>query len=147
MLPSGRIGTWSIDAPFEKAVRMLRRGLEAERLHVACELDTEARLRRELDISLRKGVVLWVDDPLRLLEATVMNPAGALFVPEAVVVVGGSDGSRAAIRALPPAALTDLPAGLRSAVVGLHDRVVAALERAGRKEPDAHALPECTAMA
>jgi hypothetical protein len=147
MLSPGRIVTWSISAPFERAVLMLRRGLEAEGLHVPCELDTAARLRRELGISLRKSVVLWVDDPLRLLEATVMNPAGALFVPQAVVIVEGSDGSRAAIRSLSAAALIDLPAGLRRAVAELHDRVVAALERAGTKNVDAPVRPECTAIA
>src|SRR3712207_7058135 len=52
-----------------------------ERLRVPHELDTSARIRQELGVGLKRNIVLYVDDPVHLLEATVMNPAGGLFIP------------------------------------------------------------------
>ena len=133
--------SWSVDARFEIAMRLLRRALRAEGLEVCCELDVTERLRRSIGISLNKSVVLWVDDPLRLLEASVMSPAGALFVPEPLLIADRGSHCRAVLRALPLSTLNELSPGLRRTITGLHERISSALDRAGRKESKPCAEP------
>jgi hypothetical protein len=81
MRPEERIVAFAVDEPFEVALRMLRRAFAMEGLRVPCEVDAAARVKQELGVSLKQNVVLYVDDPIRLLEGTVMNPAGGLFIP------------------------------------------------------------------
>lgn len=130
----GRIITFTIDERFDVALRMLRRTLAIEGLRVPTEIDTAARVRQELGVGLRRNVVLYVDDPISLLEATVMNPAGGLFIPEPVVLSNVDDRScRISVRSMEPLFSSDLPASLRSAVANLHERILAGLQRIGQK--------------
>jgi uncharacterized protein (DUF302 family) len=134
MTPDARIVAFTIDEPFDVALRMLRRVLSLEGLRVPSEVDTAARVRQELGVGLKQSVVLYVDDPIRLLEATVMNPAGGLFIPEPVVLSSLDQRScRVSVRSIAPLFSSDLPASLRGAVANLHERILAAVQRVGKK--------------
>jgi hypothetical protein len=125
---------------------MVRRVLAQEGLRVPHEFDTAARVRQELGVGLKQNTVLYVDDPIRLLEATVMNPAGALFVPEPVVLSTLDKGCRVSVRCIEPGFASELPASLRGAVLNLHERIVAAIQRIAHKESAAAGMPTCTAV-
>ena len=134
MASDGRIVAFTIEEPFDVALRMLRRALAMEGLRVPSEVDTAARVKQELGVGLRRNVVLYVDDPIRLLEATVVNPAGGLFIPEPVVLSSLDDRScRVSVRSMEPLFSSDLPASLRSAVANLHERILAGIQRIGHK--------------
>ena len=134
MTRDGRIVAFTIDEPFDVALRMLRRALALEGLRVPCEIDTASRVRQELGVGLKQNVVLYVDDPIRLLEATVINPAGGLFIPEPVVLSNVDHRScRVSVRSIEPLFSSDLPASLRGAVANLHERILAAVQRIGQK--------------
>jgi uncharacterized protein (DUF302 family) len=134
MTRDGRIVAFTIDEPFDVALRMLRRALALEGLRVPCEIDTAGRVRQELGVGLKQNVVLYVDDPIRLLEATVMNPAGGLFIPEPVALSNVDHRScRVSVRSIAPLYSSDLPASLRGAVANLHERILAAVQRIGQK--------------
>src|SRR5689334_19862644 len=130
----GKLVSFVIEQPFDIALRMLRRALALEGLRVPHEFDTAARVRQELGVALKQNTVLYVDDPIRLLEATVMNPAGGLFVPEPVVLSTLEKSCRVSVRSIEPVSASDLPASLRGAVLNLHERITAAIQRIGQKE-------------
>jgi uncharacterized protein (DUF302 family) len=129
-----RIITFTVEEGFDVALRMLRRALAIEGLRVPSEIDTAARVRQELGVGLKRNVILYVDDPIRLLEATVVNPAGGLFIPEPVVLSNVDDRRcRVSVPSMEPVFSSDLPASLRSAVANLHERIIAGLQRIGKK--------------
>ncbi len=123
-----------IEEPFDIALRMLRRTLAVEGLRVPRELDTSARIRQELGVELRRNVVLWVDDPIQLLEATLMNPSGGLFVPEPIVLSSSGKASRISVRSIESVFAGDLPASVRAAASNVHERVLAGIQRIAQKE-------------
>jgi hypothetical protein len=147
MMEEGRILGFTIDQPFDVALRMLRRALAMESLRVPCELDTSARVKQELGVGLKQNIVLYVDDPIRLLEATVMNPAGGLFIPKPLVVASNGSGSRVSIRSLDPAFMSDLPVSFRAAVTNLHERILSAIQRVGQKDTATRQMAENHAIA
>ena len=103
MTPDGRIVVFTIDERFDVALRLLRRALALEGLRVPCEVDTAARVKQELGVGLKQSVVLYVDDPIRLLEATVMNSAGGLSIPQPVVLSSVDQRScRVSVRSIAP---------------------------------------------
>jgi hypothetical protein len=134
MNQQGRVVSFVIEHSFDVALRMLRRALALEGLRVPHEFDTAVRVRQELGIGLKQNIVLYVDDPIRLLEATVMNPAGGLFVPEPVVLSSIEKGCRVSVRSIEPVFASDLPASVRGAASNLHERIVAAIQRIAQKE-------------
>lgn len=142
MTDEARILAFTIDHPFDAALRMLRRALAMEGLSIPCELDTSARVKQELGVGLKRNVIFYVDDPIRLLEATVMNPAGGLFIPKAVVLSGNGTESRVSIRSMDPVFATDLPMSFRAAVTNVHERIVAALQRIGQKDTTTRQMAE-----
>lgn len=145
MTPVGRIVAFSVDERFDVALRMLRRALAVEGLRVPCEVDTAARVKQELGVGLKQSIVLYVDDPIRLLEATVMNPAGGLFIPEPVVLTSLDDRScRVSVRSIEPLFSSELPASLRGAVANLHERILCAVQRIGQKQTAASEMIGCT---
>ncbi len=143
-----RVLTFGIEEPFEVALRMLRRALAMEGLRVPNELDTRARVRQELGVALRHNIVLYVDDPVRLLEATLLNPAGGLFVPESVVLAtDGEERCVVFVRSLEQVILAELPPSVRSAVSNLHERILAGVHRIALKETAATQMATCGAVA
>ena len=135
MKPEARILAFTVAEPFDVALRMLRRAIATEGLRVPCEFDTAARVKQELGVELRRNVVLYVDDPIRLLEATVINPAGGLFIPEPVVLSSADQRScRVSVRSIEPLFSSHLPASLKEAAANLHERILAAVQRIGHKQ-------------
>ena len=111
------------------------------------EIDAAARVKQELGVGLRQNIVLYVDDPIRLLEGTVINPAGGLFIPEPVVLSSFDARScRVSVRSMGPLFSSDLPASLRGAVANLHERILAAIQRIGQKQTAATELMGSTAV-
>ena len=136
-----RVVGFVIDESFDVGLRMLRRALTLERLRVPHEFDTAARVRQELGIVLKQQVTLYVDDPIQLLEATVMHPAAGLFIPEPVVLSSANDVCRVSVRSIEPLFATDLPASVRGAVSNLHERILSAVQRVALKETSATGAP------
>ena len=147
MRSEGRIVTFAVDESFDVAFRMLRRALAMEGLRVPCEIDAAARVKQELGVGLKQNMVLYVDDPIRLLEGTVMNPAGGLFIPEPVVLSSVDARScRISARSMEPLFSSDLPASLRGAVANVHERILAAIQRIGHKQTAATEMLGATAV-
>jgi hypothetical protein len=142
----GKIVAFTIDQPFDVALRMLRRSLALERLRAPHEFDTSARVKQELGVGLKQNIVLYVDDPIQLLEATVMNPAGGLFIPQPVVLSAADKGCRISVRSIQPLFGSELPVSLRGAVANLHERILAAIQRIGNKESVAGQMADCSAF-
>jgi uncharacterized protein (DUF302 family) len=133
--PKARVVAFTVTERFDVALRMLRRAIASEGLRVPCEVDTAGRVKQELGVMLRQNTVLYVDDPIRLLEATVMNPAGGLFIPEPVVLSSADErSSRVSVCSIEPLFSSDLPASLKGAVANLHERILSALQRVGQKQ-------------
>lgn len=146
MSDQGRVIAFVIDQPFDVALRMLRKALALEGLRVSHEFDTAARIKQELGVGLKQNVVLYVDDPIQLLEATVMHPAGGLFVPEPLVLSSAKDGSRVSVRSIQPVFACELPASVRGAVSNVHERVLSGIGRIALKETAATEMATCAAV-
>jgi hypothetical protein len=128
------IVSFTIGEPFDVALRMLRRALAREGLRVPCEVDTSARLKSELGIGLKNGITLYVDTPMLLLEATVLNIAGSLFVPEPVVLSSNGSKSAVLVRSIRPLPDAEFPTSVREAIVILHERILKAIQTVARLE-------------
>ena len=138
MTSDGRIVAFTVDEEFDVALRMLRRALALENLRVPREIDTAGRVKQELGVELKQNVVLYVDDPIRLLEAIVICPSGGLFIPEPVVLSSVDLRScRVSVRSMAPLFSSYLPPSLRVTIVNLHERILAALQRIGQKQTPA----------
>jgi len=135
MNQQGRVMGFVIDESFDVALRMLRRALALEGLRVPHEFDASARVKQELGIGVKPHVVLYVDDPIRLLEATVMHPGAGLFIPEPVVLSTVGTLCRVSVRSIEPLFATDLPASVREAISNLHERLLCAVQRIALKDP------------
>jgi hypothetical protein len=134
-----RLVSFTIEEPFDVALRMLRRALAREGLRVPCELSTSGRLRQELGVGLRDGTVLYVDAPILLLEATVFTLAGSLYIPEPVALAAsGDDECKAVVRSIKPLLDDSLPTTVREAMLLLHERILRAIQSIGHREPVFH---------
>lgn len=133
--PEPRSVSFAIDEPFAIALRILRRALEREGLRVPCELRTSERLRNELGVGLKESIVLYVDAPLLLLEATVFTVVGSLYIPEPLALAAsGATECRVTLRSIKPLLDESLPATARDAVLSLHERIFAAVQTVGHRE-------------
>jgi hypothetical protein len=130
-----QIVSFTIDEPFDVALRMLRRALAREGLRVPCEMSTSGRLLSELGVGLKDSIVLYVDAPLLLLEATVFSAAASLYVPEPVAVsTCGSGRCKVVVRSIKPLLDDSLPATARQALFLLHERILTAIQVVGQRE-------------
>ena len=130
-----RIVSFTLDEPFDVALRMLRRALALEGLRVPCEVSTSGRLRMELGVGLKDSIVLYVDAPLLLLEATVFSVAGSLYIPEPVALSAcGASQCKVVIRSIKPFLDETLPAHVRQALLLLHERILSAIQRIAQRE-------------
>ena len=135
MTQEPRIVSFTIDEPFEVALRMLRRALAREGLRVPCEVSTSGRLRTELGVGLKDSIVLYVDAPIVLLEATVFSVAANLYVPEPVALSAcGVNQCKAVVRSVKPLLDEALPATVRHALLSLHERILKAIQAIGQRE-------------
>lgn len=72
--------TFSIAEPHQVALRMVRRALAQQGLRAPAELDITARIRQEVGAGVAPCIVLYVDDPVLLLEAIVFHRGAALLI-------------------------------------------------------------------
>ena len=135
-----RVVTFIIDEPFDVALRMLRRALAREGLRVPCEVDTSARLKKELGVGLKDSIVLYVDTPILLLEATVLNLAGSLYVPEPVVLSSSGAQSVVVVRSIKPILDDAFSNSVREAITQLHERILKAIQTIGQREAAFHSI-------
>jgi hypothetical protein len=135
MTQESRIVSFTIAESFDVALRMLRRAIAREGLRVPGEIATSNRIRTELGVGLRDSIVLYVDAPILLLEATVFTVAGGLYVPEPVALTACGDSQcKAVVRSIQPVLDEALPASVRQAVVLLHERILKAIQAVGHRE-------------
>ena len=135
MTQEPRIVSFTIDEPFDAALRMLRRALAREGLRVPCEVSTSERLRTELGVGVKDSIVLYVDAPLLLLEATVFSVAASLYVPEPVALsASGVSQCKAVVRSIKPLLDETLPVTVRQALLLLHERILRAIQAVGQRE-------------
>jgi hypothetical protein len=100
------------------------------------EMNTSGRLLSELGIGLKDSIVLYVDAPLLLLEATVFSAAAGLYVPEPVgLSTWGSGRCKVIVRSIKPLLDDSLPAIAREALFLLHERILSAIQAVGQREP------------
>jgi uncharacterized protein (DUF302 family) len=133
-----RVVTFIIDEPFDISLRMLRRALAREGLRVPSEVDTSARLKKELGVGLKNSIVLYVDTPILLLEATVLNVAGGLYVPEPVVLSSSGAQSVVVVRSIKPLLDDAFSSSVREAITLLHERILKAIQTIGQREAAFH---------
>ena len=146
MTQQRRTVTFTIDESFDVSLRILRRALAREGLRVPCEVDTSARLKKELGVSLKDSIVLYVDTPILLLEATVLNAAGSLYVPEPVVLCSRGKESLVVVRSIQPVLDESFSAGVKEAITLLHERILKAIQTVGQREPAFHNAQETHAV-
>ncbi len=134
MIKGSSVVTFSIAEPHHTALRMVRRALEQQRLRVPAELNVTARIKQELGAGLAACVVLYVDDPVLLLEAVVFQRGAALLIPQPVVISETNHHTEVLMRSAESLASEEAPAGLRDPLVNLHTRIVRAVESIAERE-------------
>ena len=122
--------TYVLQESYEKALKLLRAELENEGLKVPVEMDVSATIREELGLDLRPCRVLYVCCPWYLLQAAVIDPSAAAFVPLRVVV-SGRDLQPTVVRLIPSTNHQDSSLDRRVAVLAstLLDRVQPIVEK------------------
>ncbi len=119
--------TFTIAEAHPAALKLVRRALAQQGLRVPAELDIAARIRRELGASVAACTVLYVDDPVVLLEAVVFHRGAALLIPQPLVVTAAGGHTEALVRGLEPLA-AEAPGSIRDPLLDLHRRMARALE-------------------
>jgi predicted thioredoxin/glutaredoxin len=82
--------------------------------------------------------VLYVDTPILLLEATVLNLAGSLYVPEPVVLSSSGAQSVVVVRSIKPILDDAFSNSVREAITQLHERILKAIQTIGQREAAFH---------
>lgn len=126
--------TYTVPALIDETLGKLRRALAADNLRTAVDLDISAHLKRELGVVLRESRVLYVDDPVLLLESMVLERGAALFVPVPVALCGREWSTRILLRSRESLGGSGLPAGVAEPLLTLHGRIERALEKVGERE-------------
>jgi uncharacterized protein (DUF302 family) len=134
MTKGSSVVTFSIAEPHHTALRMVRRALEQQGLHAAAELNVTARIKQELGAGLAPCVVLYVDDPMLLLEAVVFQRGAALLIPQPVVISGTNSHTEVLVRSAESLASEGASNGLTEPLVSLHARIVRAMESIAERE-------------
>ncbi len=124
--------SFRIDEPYDIALRMVRIALAQQGLRAPAELDIAARIRQELGAGVAPCMVLYVDDPVALLEAIVFNRGAALLIPQPLVVTGDNRRTEVLVRSpeLPP----DIPESVRDPLLDLQVRMTRAIESIAERQ-------------
>jgi uncharacterized protein (DUF302 family) len=128
MSSNSMIVTYRIPEPFERAIESVRETAVKSGLSIPMELDISRRIQRELGIALAPCRVLYVDNPLLLLQAVALHPSAAVWLPLSVVVAGY--GPQTLVHVLQRAGA----AGAGNAVENVHIRLSRALESVAMRE-------------
>jgi hypothetical protein len=100
------------------------------------ELDVAESFRKELCANLAPSLVLYVDDPVLLLEAVMFYPGAALYVPQPIVLTGRGRSTEVQIRCRESLVGGGLPPSVRALVLCLHGKVMRVLETIAAPEDE-----------
>ncbi len=134
MVEGSPVVTFTVSEPFETALRQVRKALAQQALRVPVELDVSGRIRKELGVGIGPCSVLFVDDPVLLLEAIVFNRGAAVFIPQPLAVTGKDRQTQVVFRSEEFLVQSGLPASVREPLLSLHARVVKAVEAVAERE-------------
>ncbi len=126
--------TFQVSEPYPNALRMVRRALAQQGLRVPTELDITARIKQEVGAGVAPCAVLYVDDPILLLEAIIFHRGAGLLIPHPLVVAGRHRQTEVLLRSAASVTEEGLSASVRDALSGLHSRIVRALETIGERD-------------
>ncbi len=126
--------TFNIAEPYPIALRMVRRALAQQGLRVPAELDIAARIKQEAGAGVAPCVVLYVDDPVLLLEAIIFQRGAGLLIPQPLVVAGRHRQTEVLLRSAASLIEDGLALPVREALSGLHSRITRALETIAERE-------------
>jgi hypothetical protein len=121
--------TFVLPEPLPRALRSLRSALQGEELAIAAEMDLSGKLRGEFWVSLTPCCVLYVNCPLLLLQACVIDSSAPLYFPTPVVL--SQRETQTIIHLQSPGA--SVPAEIRTRLGKLFTRIETALDRAGAR--------------
>lgn len=93
--------TFAVDAPFEKARKLLRSAFSQAGLSVLADLDVSDALRQDLRISLGPCRLWLVYHPISLVETFALYPCSAVLLPLHVVL--SANGGNGQVHVLDPA--------------------------------------------
>lgn len=138
--------TFSMEAPYPLALRMVRRALAQHGLQTPAELDVAGRIKRELGAGVAPCTVLYVDDPVLLLEAVVFHRGAPLGALQPVVISGTGHGTEVQIRNSESLVGGKLPASMQDPLLRLHDRILRAIEMVAERDdlPKAGSFELCS---
>jgi uncharacterized protein (DUF302 family) len=125
--------SFRIDEPYDVALRRVRIALARQGLRAPAELDIAGRIRQELGAGVAPCIVLYVDDPVALLEAVVFNRGAALLIPQPLVVTGDSRHTEVLVRS-PELPAGEIPESVRDPLLGLQVRMTRAIESIAERQ-------------
>jgi len=134
MLQGSPVVTFTIEQAHENALQGVKRALTKHNLRVPAQLDITAGLKQDLRVSLGPCVVLFVDDPVLLLEAMVFQRGAAVFIPLAISVSGDDRRTTAMLRSAESLIEGGAPPGLVDPLLSLHSRILKAMDTVGQRE-------------
>jgi uncharacterized protein (DUF302 family) len=125
--------SFRIEQPYDVALRTVRLALAQHGLRTPAELDVATRIREELGAGVAPCTVLYVDDPVLLLEAVVFNRSAALLIPQPLALTGNSRHTEVFVRNpdLPPG---EVPETVRGPLLHLQARMTQAIESVGERQ-------------
>jgi uncharacterized protein (DUF302 family) len=121
--------SYRMNSGFETAVKRVRGVLTANQLSIAAEFNASRRLRQALGLEVEPCQILFIENPLLLLEATAIDRSSAVFIPLHLVVSG--KGSQTALYLLNAEFLlraNDAPLGIRIPIRRMQAQIVEILE-------------------
>jgi uncharacterized protein (DUF302 family) len=124
--------SFTIDESYDVALRMVRIALARQGLRAPAELDISARIRQEVGAGVAPCIVLYVDDPVVLLEAVVFNRGAALLIPQPLVVTGDNRRTEVLLRS-PEMPAGAIPESVRDPLIGVQARMTRAIESIGER--------------
>ena len=124
---------YALAEPYEHAVRKVRSALKRHGLRTALELDVAARIRHEIGAGVAPCLVLYVDDPVVLLEAVVFHKGAALLIPQALAITGDNRRSEVFVRS-PESLNSAIPESVRDPLLDLLRRISRAVESIAAKQ-------------
>lgn len=131
--PHLRMTTFTIAEAHPAALRMVRKALAQQGLRVPAELNIGARIRQQLGAGVAPCMVLYVDDPLVLLEAVVFYRGAAMLIPQPVVVTAAGGHTEVLLRGL-ESLTAETPESVRDPLLNFHRRIARAMESIAERQ-------------
>jgi len=134
MIRGSSIVEFSLPQSHPAALRTVRKKLSQHGLRIAAELDITAHIRQELGACLAPCIVLYIYDPLLLLEAAIFHRGAALVIPQPIVLSGGTACTTVLLQSMESLVAAGLPASVQEPLYNLHIRMVRAVETVASNE-------------